>query len=60
MLEEETILAFVKTKWIIVNLVIETVLFTLLTGMGSFLMVYMFDKGYFLATCRHVPSISSP
>jgi hypothetical protein len=43
-----TILTFVKTKWTIVNLIIATVLFILLTGTGSFLLVYMFDKGYFL------------
>lgn len=43
-----TILTFIKTKWTIANLIIATVLFILLTGTGSFLMVYMFDKGYFL------------
>jgi hypothetical protein len=43
-----TILTFVKTKWTIVNLIIATVLFILLTGTASFLLVYMFDRGYFL------------
>jgi hypothetical protein len=43
-----TILTFINTKWTIVNLIIATVLFILLTGTGSFLLVYMFDKGYFL------------
>jgi len=42
------ILTYSKTKWTIVNLLIATVLFILLTGIGSFLLVYMFDKGYFL------------
>lgn len=40
-----TALTFIKTKWTIVNLMIATVLFILLTGFGSFLLVYMFDKG---------------
>jgi hypothetical protein len=42
------ILTFTKTKWTIVNLIIATFLFFLLTGFGGFLMVIAFDKGYFL------------
>jgi hypothetical protein len=42
------ILTYGKTKWTIVNLIIATILFILLTGIGSFLIVYFFDKGYFL------------
>lgn len=43
-----TILTFAKTRWTIVNLIIATVLFILLTGTGSFLLVYIFDKGQYL------------
>ncbi len=42
------ILTFAKTKWTIVNLIIATILFILLTGLGGFLMVMTFDNGYFL------------
>jgi hypothetical protein len=42
------LLTFVKTKWTIANLLIATVLFVLLTGIGPFLILYLFDKGYFL------------
>jgi hypothetical protein len=42
------ILTFAKTKWIIVNLIIATILFILLTGFGGFLIVMAFDNGYFL------------
>lgn len=42
------VLTFAKTRWTIVNLIIATVLFILLTGTGSFLLVYMFDKGHYL------------
>ncbi len=42
------ILTYVKTKWIFVNLIIATILFVLLTGTSSFLLVYSFDEGYFL------------
>jgi len=43
-----TALTFIKTKWTIVNLMIATVLFILLNIAGSLLLVYMFDKGYYL------------
>ncbi|MBT1696603.1 hypothetical protein KK083_06950 [Fulvivirgaceae bacterium PWU4] len=43
------VLTYAKTRWIVVNLVIATVLFVLLTGAASFLLVYMFDKRYFLS-----------
>lgn len=43
-----TILSFAKTRWTIVNLIIATLLFIILTGTGSFLIVLMFDKGYYL------------
>ncbi|MEP2670140.1 MAG: hypothetical protein ABJH04_14150 [Cyclobacteriaceae bacterium] len=43
-----TALTFIKTKWTIVNLIIATVLFILLNIAGSLLLVYMFDKGYYL------------
>lgn len=42
------ILTFAKTKWTIVNVIIATILFILLTGLGGFLMVMTFDNGYFL------------
>jgi hypothetical protein len=42
------ILTFTKTRWTIVNLTIATLLFILLTGAGSFLVVLMFDKRYYL------------
>jgi len=43
-----TILTFAKTRWTIVNLIIATLLFIILTGTGSFLLVFMFDKRYYL------------
>jgi hypothetical protein len=42
------ILTFAKTRWTIVNLIIATLFFILLTGTGSFFLVFMFDKGYYL------------
>lgn len=41
-------LTFVKFRWTIVNLIMATALFILLTGAGSFLLVYMFDLGTYL------------
>jgi hypothetical protein len=43
-----TILTISKTRWTIANLIIATLVFILLTGAGSFLLVYLFDKRYFL------------
>lgn len=43
------VLTYAKTKWIIVDLVIAAVLFVLLTGAASFLLVYLFDKRVFLS-----------
>lgn len=43
-----TILTFMKTRWTIVNLVIAALLFVVLTGAGSFLIVLAFDQGYYL------------
>jgi hypothetical protein len=43
-----SLLNVAKTKWIIVNLIIATILFILLTGFGGFLIVMAFDNGYFL------------
>lgn len=43
------VLTYAKTKWTVVNLVIATVLFLLLTGAASFLLVYLFDKRYYLS-----------
>ena len=42
------ILTFAKTRWVIVNLIIATMLFILLTGFGSLLMVIVFDKRNYL------------
>jgi hypothetical protein len=41
-------LTFIKTKWTIVNLIIATLVFILLTATGAFLIVFMFYKGFFL------------
>jgi len=41
-------LALVRKKSTIVNLITATVLFVLLTGLGSFLLVYLFNEGYLL------------
>lgn len=43
-----TALTFIKTRWTIANLIIATILFVVLTGLGSGLLVLMFDKGFYL------------
>lgn len=42
------ILTYSKTRWIALNIVIAGIQFVVLAGFGSFLIVYLFDKGYYL------------
>lgn len=41
-------LMFIKTRWVFINLIVATVLFMLLTGAGSYLVVHLFVQGYYL------------
>lgn len=43
------IITFIRTKWLVVNLIIAALIFVLFTIAGSLLLVLLFDKGYFLA-----------
>jgi len=42
------LLTLIQTRWLALNLVLNVIIFIILTGFGPFVIVYLFGKNYFL------------